>query len=91
MMGAKRNANLRAAIQEGMDSGPAMTADELFVELNARYVGDPPHSTHKRAFKARNNRRGRAKTPFGNPKECEDYLSDRQFRSIYPQECKDNF
>ena len=30
-MGAKRNANLCAAIQEGMDSGPAMTADDLFV------------------------------------------------------------
>ncbi len=55
-MGAKRKANLHAAIQEGMDSGPAMAADELFAELNARYVNKPPHSTHKLAFKARNNR-----------------------------------
>lgn len=47
-MGAKRKANLHAAIQEGMDSGPAMVADELFAELNARYVNNPPHSTQPR-------------------------------------------
>ncbi|HLF96811.1 MAG TPA: type II toxin-antitoxin system prevent-host-death family antitoxin [Methylococcaceae bacterium] len=32
------NADLRAAIQEGIDSGPAIAADELFAELSARYA-----------------------------------------------------
>lgn len=32
------NADLRQAIQEGIDSGPAIAADDLFVELNARYA-----------------------------------------------------
>ncbi len=31
------NADLRAAIQEGIDSGPAIAAEDLFSELTARY------------------------------------------------------
>jgi antitoxin StbD len=32
------NADLRAAIQEGIDSGPAIAADDVFAELNVRYA-----------------------------------------------------
>jgi antitoxin StbD len=32
------NADLRTAIQEGIDSGPAIAAEDVFVELNARYA-----------------------------------------------------
>ena len=32
------NADLRAAIQEGIDSGPAIAADDVFAELTARYA-----------------------------------------------------
>lgn len=32
------NADLRAAIREGIDSGPAIPAEEVFAELNARYA-----------------------------------------------------
>lgn len=32
------NADLRAAIQDGIDSGPAVSAGEVFAELNARYA-----------------------------------------------------
>jgi hypothetical protein len=32
------NADLRAAIQEGIDSGPAIPADSVFAELTARYA-----------------------------------------------------
>jgi len=31
------NADLRAAIQSGIDSGPSIPADDLFAELNSRY------------------------------------------------------
>lgn len=31
------NADLRQSIQEGIDSGPAVAADQVFDELNARY------------------------------------------------------
>jgi antitoxin StbD len=31
------NADLRATIQEGIDSGPAIPADDVFAELAARY------------------------------------------------------
>jgi len=34
------NADLRQSIQEGIDSGPAVAADQVFDELNARY-GEP--------------------------------------------------
>ena len=34
------NADLRSAIQEGIDSGPAIPASEVFTELTARYA-DP--------------------------------------------------
>ena len=33
------NADLRQAIQEGMDSGPAIPAEDVFAELAARYAG----------------------------------------------------
>ena len=46
------NADLRTAIQEGIDSGPAIVADDLFAELNARYA-EPKPSTPKPA--ARNH------------------------------------
>lgn len=49
------NADLRATIQEGMDSGPAIAADELFAELNARYA-EPVRSTPKPVAKARDKR-----------------------------------
>ena len=32
------NTGLRAAIQEGMDSGPAIPADQVLTELQARYA-----------------------------------------------------
>ena len=32
------NADLRQSIQEGIDSGPAIAADKVFAELNARYA-----------------------------------------------------
>ncbi|MDO8314998.1 MAG: type II toxin-antitoxin system prevent-host-death family antitoxin [Rugosibacter sp.] len=32
------SADLRQTIQEGIDSGPAIPADQVFAELNARYA-----------------------------------------------------
>ena len=32
------SADLRHAVQEGIDSGPAIPADQVFAELNARYA-----------------------------------------------------
>jgi len=32
------NADLRQSIQEGIDSGPAIAADQVFAELSARYA-----------------------------------------------------
>ncbi len=32
------NADLRAAIQDGIDSGPAIPAEDVFAELSARYA-----------------------------------------------------
>ncbi len=32
------NADLRAAIQDGIDSGEAIPAEDVFVELNSRYA-----------------------------------------------------
>ena len=32
------NADLRSAIREGMDSGPAIPASDVFAELNARFA-----------------------------------------------------
>ena len=32
------NADLRQSIQEGIDSGPVIPADQVFAELNARYA-----------------------------------------------------
>jgi antitoxin StbD len=49
------NADLRAAIQEGIDSGPAIGADDLFAELNARYA-ESKRSTQKPTAKARSKR-----------------------------------
>jgi antitoxin StbD len=36
------NADLRQAIKEGIDSGPALSADEVFAELNLRYAEPKP-------------------------------------------------
>lgn len=36
------SANLRQSIQEGIDSGPAIPADQVFAELNARYAEPTP-------------------------------------------------
>jgi antitoxin StbD len=38
------SADLRQAIQEGIDSGPAIAADQIFAELNARYRDSAPVS-----------------------------------------------
>ena len=37
-MPIRLNADLRQSIQKGIDSGPAVAAEQLFDELNARYV-----------------------------------------------------
>lgn len=37
------NADLRQSIQEGIDSGPSVAADQVFAELNSRYA--EPSST----------------------------------------------
>lgn len=44
------NADLRMAIQEGIASGPAIPADDVFVELNARYA-EPKRPAGKPATK----------------------------------------
>ncbi|GAB1393345.1 hypothetical protein MASR1M60_15080 [Rhodocyclaceae bacterium] len=49
------NADLRASIQEGIDSGPAIAADDLFAELNARYA-EPSRSAQKPTAKPRTKR-----------------------------------
>jgi antitoxin StbD len=49
------NADLRMAIQEGIDSGPAIAAEDLFAELTARYA-EPKQSSTKIATKPRNKR-----------------------------------
>lgn len=46
------NADLRKAIQEGIDSGPAIAAEDVFAELAARYA--EPNS--KPATKTRSKR-----------------------------------
>ena len=49
------NADLRVAVQEGIDSGPAIAAADMFAELNARYV--EPKSATKSAAKAGGKRK----------------------------------
>jgi len=49
------NADLRMAIQEGIDSGPALPADDVFAELNARYA-EPKQVAGKPAIKLRGKR-----------------------------------
>lgn len=41
------NADLRLAIQEGMDSGPAIGAEDVFAELDARYAEPVSNSAIK--------------------------------------------
>ena len=47
------NADLRQSIQEGINSGPAVAADKVFAELNARYaepgskLATKPRGKHK--------------------------------------------
>jgi antitoxin StbD len=36
------SAEMRRTIQEGVDSGPAIPADQVFAELNARYADSEP-------------------------------------------------
>lgn len=48
------NAGLRDAIQEGIDSGPAIAAEDAFAELTARYA--EPKSAIKAATKTRGKR-----------------------------------
>ena len=50
------NADLRAAIQEGMNSGPAVPAEGVFAELNARYAEPVAKSARKSAANARGKR-----------------------------------
>jgi antitoxin StbD len=45
------NADLRTAIQEGIDSGPAISADDVFAELNARYAEPGSKSVTRAATK----------------------------------------
>jgi antitoxin StbD len=52
---ARLNADLRVAIQEGIDSGPALAAEDLFAELNARYA-EPSGSTPNPSAKTRSKR-----------------------------------
>lgn len=49
------NADLRAALREGIDSGPAIAAADLFAELNGRYA-EPKPSTPKQSAKASGKR-----------------------------------
>ena len=39
------NADLRTAIQDGIDSGPAIAAEDVFTELNTRYAEPTPPAT----------------------------------------------
>ena len=48
------NADLRATIQEGIDSGPAIAAEDVFAELTARYA--EPKSATKPATKTSSKR-----------------------------------
>lgn len=50
------NADLRAAIQEGIASGPAIPAADVFDELNARYAEPARKSSIKPATKPRGKR-----------------------------------
>lgn len=49
------NADLRKAIQEGIDSGPTIAAADLFAELNERYA-EPKRSPPKQSAKTRGKR-----------------------------------
>jgi|WetSurMetagenome_2_1015567.scaffolds.fasta_scaffold419344_2 antitoxin StbD len=49
------NADLRMAIQDGIDSGPAIAADDVFAELTARYA-EPKRSPAKPSAKTRSKR-----------------------------------
>lgn len=45
------NADLRVAIQEGIASGPAIAAEDVFAELNARYAEPVSKSTTRTGAK----------------------------------------
>ena len=45
------NADLRAAIQEGTDSGPGISSEDVFAELTARYAEPCGKSTTKTSGK----------------------------------------
>jgi len=42
------NADVRAAIQEGIDSGPAIAAGDVFAKLDARYAEPASKTSGKR-------------------------------------------
>lgn len=50
------NADLRAAIQEGIDSGPAVAAEDVFAELTARYAEPGTQATTSPATKTSGKR-----------------------------------
>jgi antitoxin StbD len=54
------NADLRAAIQEGIDSGPAIAAEDVFAELTARYA--EPKSAAASATRAATKTSGKRST-----------------------------
>lgn len=45
------NADLRKALQEGIDSGPAIAAEDVFAELTARYAEPVGKPTRKSSAK----------------------------------------
>lgn len=49
---ARLNADLRATIQEGIDSGEALPAEAVFAELSARYA-EPGRTASKAGTKRR--------------------------------------
>lgn len=54
------NAGLREAIQEGIDSGPAIAAEDVFAELTARYAES--QSAAASATRAATKTRGKRST-----------------------------
>lgn len=46
------NADLRATIQEGIDSGSAIAAEDVFAELNIRYAEPKQPATKPRSKRA---------------------------------------
>ena len=47
---ARLNQDLREAIHAGMNSGPAIAADDVFAKLDARYAEQEPASCARKPF-----------------------------------------